>query len=70
LRGDHEVGRHLGADALAALFDLDYHTKHADTIFRRVFGDTEIDAADTRPVAVSSRRVAGRAGPRASSDRP
>jgi adenylosuccinate lyase len=24
---------------LAACFDLDYHLKHVDTIFRRVFGD-------------------------------
>ncbi len=31
--------RHLDTQALAALFDLDYHTKHVDTIFKRVFGD-------------------------------
>ena len=38
LRGDEEVARHLSGDALAALFDLDYHLAHVDTIFARVFG--------------------------------
>jgi adenylosuccinate lyase len=34
-----EVARAKLSDAeLEALFDLDYHTKHADTIFTRVFG--------------------------------
>ena len=28
----------LGAE-LEALFDLGYHTKHVDTIFKRVFGE-------------------------------
>ena len=36
LKADPEVT--LGDDALAALFDLDYHLKHVDTIFARVFG--------------------------------
>ena len=35
---DPEVARHLKPEALAAFFDLGYHTKHVDTIFRRVFG--------------------------------
>ncbi len=38
LAADPEVTRHLGRDALAAQFDDDYHLKHVDTIFRRVFG--------------------------------
>jgi adenylosuccinate lyase len=38
LQADPEVRRRLGAEALAALFDDAYHTKHVDTIFRRVFG--------------------------------
>jgi adenylosuccinate lyase len=29
----------LPHDELEALFDLGYHTKHVDTVFRRVFGD-------------------------------
>ena len=40
LRGDAAVTAHLSDDELAALFDLAYHTKHVDTIFARVFGDT------------------------------
>jgi adenylosuccinate lyase len=38
LTSDPEVARHLKPKALAALFDLGYHTKHVETIFRRVFG--------------------------------
>lgn len=38
LLADEEVVAALGREPLAALFDLDYHTKHVDTIFRRVFG--------------------------------
>ena len=38
LAADTEVARYLKPDALAALFDLGYHTKHVDTIFKRVFG--------------------------------
>jgi len=40
LRADPEVTRHLSAAALEACFDLGYHTKQVDTIFRRVFGET------------------------------
>ena len=40
LQADKEVTRHVDADALAKLFDLDFHTKHVDTIFERVFGET------------------------------
>ncbi len=38
LKADPDVGKYLDADALAALFDLAYHTRHVDTIFTRVFG--------------------------------
>jgi adenylosuccinate lyase len=39
LRADPEVARHLSPAELEALFDDAYHTKHVDTIFRRVFGE-------------------------------
>ncbi|NOX41763.1 MAG: adenylosuccinate lyase [Alphaproteobacteria bacterium] len=35
---DDEVTAALGTDEIKARFDLDYHTKHVDTIFARVFG--------------------------------
>ncbi|MEQ9449678.1 MAG: lyase family protein, partial [Rhodospirillaceae bacterium] len=35
---DEEVTGRLTLDQLNALFDLGYHTKHVDTIFKRVFG--------------------------------
>ena len=38
LKADPEVTKALPAAELEALFDLDYHFKHVDTIFRRVFG--------------------------------
>jgi adenylosuccinate lyase len=38
LQADAKVTRHLSAAQLEALFDLDYHLKHVDTIFDRVFG--------------------------------
>ncbi len=39
LKGDLEVSGHLPASEIEALFDLGYHTKHVDTIFKRVFGE-------------------------------
>jgi adenylosuccinate lyase len=39
LQNDPEVTQHLDADALAALFNMAYHTKHVDTVFKRVFGE-------------------------------
>jgi adenylosuccinate lyase len=39
LKGDREIGRYLTPEAIDASFDTAYHLKHADTIFRRVFGD-------------------------------
>ena len=35
---DEEIRRHLGEDDILKLFDIGYHTKHVDTIFKRVFG--------------------------------
>jgi adenylosuccinate lyase len=39
LKKDPEVLRALDARTLDSLFDLEFHTKHVDTIFRRVFGE-------------------------------
>ena len=39
LLADADVVAALGADAVNEKFDLGYHTKHVDTIFKRVFGD-------------------------------
>jgi adenylosuccinate lyase len=41
LKADPEVSRHLDAAELKANFDLDYHFKHVDTIFARVFGKAD-----------------------------
>jgi adenylosuccinate lyase len=38
LTADKDVSKALSSSELEALFDLGYHTKHVDTIFRRVFG--------------------------------
>ncbi len=38
LKADKDVSRVLSAAELDALFDLGYHLKHVDTIFKRVFG--------------------------------
>ena len=37
-RADKEIRQFLADDELVALFDMGYHTKHVDTIFKRVFG--------------------------------
>jgi adenylosuccinate lyase len=37
-RADKEIGQFLSDDELKALFDMQYHTRHVDTIFKRVFG--------------------------------
>lgn len=39
LKADKDVTAQLAPEALEALFDLGFHTKHVDTIFRRVFGE-------------------------------
>ena len=38
LKADPEVVKHLKPEALTPLFDMAYHTKHVETIFKRVFG--------------------------------
>jgi adenylosuccinate lyase len=38
LKGDKEVTARIAPKDLEAMFDIDYHTTHVDTIFRRVFG--------------------------------
>ena len=38
LKADHDVVKLVPASALEQMFDLGYHTKHVDTIFKRVFG--------------------------------
>ena len=37
LKGDAEIGQFMNDAELGELFDLNYHTKHVDTIFARVF---------------------------------
>ena len=39
LKSDRDIGEYLSNDELEELFDLGYHTKHVDKIFRRVFGE-------------------------------
>jgi len=48
LTADAEVAKALSASELEALFDLEFHTKHVDEIFARVFGAA---AAATSPVS-------------------
>ena len=38
LKADKDVTARLKPEEIDALFDLEYHFKHADTIFERVFG--------------------------------
>ena len=38
LKSDEDVSAHLTDQELGALFDLDQHFQHVDTIFKRVFG--------------------------------
>ena len=39
LKADKDVAKVLSAQELEALFDLGYHLKHVDAIFKRVFGN-------------------------------
>jgi adenylosuccinate lyase len=39
LKRDPEIASRLDPEAIDRLFDLSYHFKHIDTIFRRVFGE-------------------------------
>jgi adenylosuccinate lyase len=40
LKADKDVRKHLSEAELKANFDLGYHFKHVDTIFKRVFGES------------------------------
>ena len=40
LKNDADVKKYLNDSEIAEQFDLGYHFKHVDTIFRRVFGDS------------------------------
>ncbi len=40
LKADKDVTAKIPAKDLEGLFDMGYHTKHVDTIFKRVFGDS------------------------------
>jgi adenylosuccinate lyase len=42
LKADPEVRRHLSPAELAENFDLDFHFKHVDLVFQRVFGQTTL----------------------------
>ena len=37
---DKKVGKYLSQEVLQGLFDMDVHTKHVDTIFKRVFEES------------------------------
>jgi adenylosuccinate lyase len=41
LKADEAVRAHLSEAEIEAMFDMDFHMKHVDTIFTRVFGKTE-----------------------------
>ncbi|HET6925837.1 MAG TPA: lyase family protein, partial [Hyphomicrobiaceae bacterium] len=47
LKADPEVSKSLSTAALEALFDLDFHTKHVDAIFARVFGAADAATSPT-----------------------
>jgi len=40
LKADPEVAKRMSPAEIDAIFDMAYHTKRVDTIFRRVFGDS------------------------------
>ena len=44
-RADKEICEFLADDELIALFDIGYHTRHVDTIFKRVFGQASLTSA-------------------------
>ncbi|GLQ07298.1 adenylosuccinate lyase [Sneathiella chinensis] len=39
LKNDEEVTNALSHEKIEGVFDLEYHTKHVDTLFKRVFGE-------------------------------
>ena len=42
LKADKDVRKHLSEAELKENFDLGYHLKHVDTIFKRVFGEKRL----------------------------
>jgi len=48
LAADKDVRKHLSAAELEQNFDLGYHFKHVDTIFRRVFGKAAVASERSR----------------------
>ena len=40
LLGDEDVRKALSETEIDEKFDIAYHTKHVDTIFKRVFGES------------------------------
>ncbi len=45
VQADPDISTHLPAEVIRRAFDLEWHLRHVDTIFARVFGETE----DARP---------------------
>ena len=39
LSADPDIAKHIGRDKLEPMFDMSYHTKLVDTVFKRVFGE-------------------------------
>ncbi|MBM3542492.1 MAG: adenylosuccinate lyase, partial [Alphaproteobacteria bacterium] len=70
LASDSAVSAKIGRRALDALFDVGYHTKHVETIFRRVFGRATAAKApkaaktDGRPKRAAAAKKPARRAPR------
>ncbi len=65
LRAEREVTEHLSPKELSSCFDEGYHTKHVDTLFKRVFGYNRASpaAAKKRGKAASGNRTKRRRRP-------
>ena len=48
LADDPQVAKHLTRKQLAACFDLGYHLKNVDVLFRRVFGKNPVKSTTGR----------------------
>jgi len=57
LLAEKEVTAKIKPAQLRALFDLGYHLKHVDTIFRRVFGAKAVAASRKKPAKKPARRA-------------
>jgi adenylosuccinate lyase len=53
LKADKDVRKHLSESELKANFDLGYHFKHVDTIFKRVFGAGSAKRLTSAPPGLS-----------------